>query len=51
MKYIIKYKERGDKWRTTSYTSNGETSYEYLVSFFGLREDDIEDFRIEIDND
>ena len=49
MKYIIKFKEYGNKWMATSYTAQGEVTEEYLIDFFGLRE--CEDIKIEKEND
>ena len=43
--YIIKYKEPGREWSSTSYTSTEPTTKDYLISFFGLEE--CEDFNIE----
>ena len=45
MKYIIKYKEYGRDWSSTSYTCQREVTREYLVQFFGL--DECEDYLIE----
>ena len=43
--YIIKYKEPGRKWSSTSYTSPEPVSQDYLIEFFGLTE--CEDYTIE----
>ena len=43
--YIIKYKEFGREWSSTSYTSPEPVTKEYLVEFFGLTE--CEDYSIE----
>lgn len=45
--YIIKYKEFGREWSSTSYTAPHPVTIEYLVEFFGLEE--CEDYEI-IDN-
>ena len=45
--YIIRYKEYGRTWSSTSYSSNQPVTKEYLIQFFGLWE--CEDFEI-IDN-
>jgi hypothetical protein len=49
MTYIIKYKEFGRDWRSTSYTSPEPVTEDYLIEFFGLHE--CEDFVIEKEND
>ena len=49
MTYIIKYKEFGRDWSSTSYTSPEPVTEDYLISFFGLHE--CEDFTIELKND
>ena len=36
--YIIKFKEFGREWSSTSYSSPEPVSQEYLVEFFGLNE-------------
>lgn len=36
--YIIRYKEYGKDWRSTSYSSSQPVSREYLIDFFGLNE-------------
>ena len=43
--YIIKFKEFGREWSSTSYSSPEPVSKEYLVEFFGLNER--EDYLIE----
>ena len=43
--YIIKFKEFGREWSSTSYSSPEPVSQEYLVEFFGLNER--EDYLIE----
>jgi len=43
--YIIKYKEFGRDWSSTSYTSPEPVTKEYLIQFFGLAE--CEDYQIE----
>ncbi len=43
--YIIKYKEFGRDWSSTSYTAAEPVTKEYLVEFFGLTE--CEDYSIE----
>lgn len=48
MTYIIKYKEFGRDWSSTSYTSPDPVTEDYLISFFGLHE--CEDFTIEQEN-
>jgi hypothetical protein len=48
MTYIIKYKEFGRDWSSTSYTSPEPVTEDYLISFFGLHE--CEDFTIEQEN-
>jgi len=45
MTYIIKYKEYGREWSSTSYTTPRQVSQEYLIQFFGL--DECEDYIIE----
>jgi hypothetical protein len=42
--YIIRFKEFGKEWSSTSYSSPEPTSQEYLISFFGL--DECEDYQI-----
>ncbi len=49
MTYLIKYKEFGRAWSSTSYTSSEEVTEAYLIDFFGLHE--CEDFAIEQEND
>lgn len=49
MTYIIKYKEFGRDWNSTTYTSPEVVSEDYLIDFFGLHE--CEDFTIEQEND
>lgn len=48
MTYIIKYKEYGRDWSSTSYTSPEPVSTKFLISFFGLEE--CEDYDIEVEN-
>ena len=36
--YIIKYKEFGREWSSTSYLSPEQVTKEYLIDFFGLAE-------------
>lgn len=48
MTYIIKYKEFGRDWSSTTYTTPGTVSEDYLIEFFGLKE--CEDFIIEEEN-
>lgn len=36
MTYIIKYKEQGKDWCSTSYTDTEPVSMEYLIQFLGL---------------
>lgn len=43
--YIIKYKEFGREWGSTSYSSPEPVTKEYLIQFFGLEE--CEDYNIE----
>ena len=43
--YIIKYKEYGREWSSTSYTTPRPVTKEYLIQFFGL--DECEDYIIE----
>ena len=43
--YIIKYKEFGREWSSTSYSSPEPVTKEYLIDFFGLEE--CEDYLIE----
>lgn len=50
MKYIIKFKEQNREWQSTSYTCQEPVSEEYLVRFFGLYEDDVEEYLIEVEN-
>ncbi len=47
MKYIIRFREPGQAWRTTSYTCPEPVTEEYLVSFFGLKECD--EYEIEVE--
>ena len=49
MTYIIKYKEFGRDWSSTSYTSPEPVTEDYLIEFFGLHK--CEDFVIEKEND
>ncbi len=49
MTYIIKYKEFGRDWSSTSYTSPEPVTEDYLIEFFGLHE--CEAFVIEKGND
>ena len=49
MTYIIKYKEFGRDWSSTTYTSAEAVTEDYLIEFFGLHE--CEDFVIENEND
>ena len=49
MTYIIKFKEFGRNWSSTSYTSPEPVTEDYLIEFFGLHE--CEDFTIEQEND
>lgn len=49
--YIIKFKEVGREWNSTTYTSPDPVSKEYLIRFFGLKESDVEDYTIEQKND
>ena len=49
MTYMIKYKEFGRDWSSTSYTSPEPVTEDYLIEFFGLHE--CEDFTIEQEND
>ena len=49
MTYIIKYKEFGRDWSSTSYTSPEPVTEDYLIEFFGLHA--CEDFTIEQEND
>ncbi len=49
MTYIIKYKEFGREWSSTSYTSPEPVTEDYLIEFFGLHE--CEGFVIEKKND
>ena len=49
MTYIIKYKEFGRDWSSTSYTSPEPVTEDYLIEFCGLHE--CEDFVIEKEND
>ena len=46
-KYIIHYKEKGRSWSQTSYTSPEPVTRDYLIEFFGLDKEDIENFFIE----
>ena len=48
MTYIIKYKEFGRDWSSTSYTSPEPVTEDYLIEFFALHE--CEDFTIEKEN-
>lgn len=47
MTYTIKYKEVGRKWSKTTYTSPKPVTEEYLIEFFGLKGEDVEEFLIE----
>lgn len=47
MTYIIHYKEKGKAWSKTSYTCQEPVSREYLIDFFGLEGEEIENFIIE----
>ena len=49
MTYIIKYKEFGRDWSSTTYTSPEPVTEDYLIEFFGLHE--CEDFVIDNEND
>ena len=49
MTYIIKYKEFGRDWSSTTYTSPEPVTEDYVIEFFGQHE--CEDFVIEIEND
>lgn len=49
MTYIINYKEVGRDWSKTTYTSPEPVTEEYLIEFFGLKGEDVEDFLIEIE--
>lgn len=49
--YIIKFKEVGREWLSTTYTSPESITEEFLIKFFGLNEDDVEDYTIEQKND
>ena len=49
MTYIIKFKEFGRNWSSTTYTSPEPVTEDYLIEFFGLHE--CEDFVIENEND
>lgn len=49
--YIIKFKEVGREWNSTTYTSPDPVSKEYLIRFFGLKESDVEEYTIEQKND
>lgn len=46
-KYIIHYKEKGRNWSQTSYTCPEPVTRDYLIQFFGLDREDIENFIIE----
>ena len=48
MKYIIKYKEYGREWSSTSYMTPETVTKDFLIEFFGLHE--CEDFIIEQEN-
>ena len=48
MTYIIKYKEFGRDWSSTTYTTPEPVTEDYLISFLGLHE--CEDFTIEQEN-
>lgn len=50
MKYFIKFKEQNREWQSTSYTSPEPVSEDYLVKFFELDEDDVEEYQIEVEN-
>ena len=49
MTYIIKYKEYGREWSSTSYTTPRTVTEDCLIEFFGLNE--CEEFIIEQEND
>lgn len=49
--YIIKFKEVGREWSSTTYTCSEPVSEDFLADFFGLRRDDVEDFAIETKNE
>ena len=49
MTYIIKYKEYGREWSSTSYMTPETVREDFLIDFFGLHE--CEDFTIEQEND
>ena len=46
-KYIIHYKEKGRNWSQTSYSSPEPVARDFLIEFFGLKGEDIENFFIE----
>ena len=48
MTYIIKYKEYGREWSSTSYMTPETVTEDFLIDFFGLHE--CEDFAIELEN-
>ena len=48
MTYIIKYKEPGREWSSTSYMTPETVTEEFLIEFFGLH--DCEDYIIEQEN-
>ena len=48
MKYLIKFKEYGREWSSTTYSTPEAVSDEFLISFFGLEE--CEDYAIETIN-
>ena len=50
MTYIIHYKEKGQDWSKTSYTCVGSVTKQYLIDFFGLENEDVEEFKIETSN-
>ena len=43
--YIIRYKEYGREWSSTSYSAPQPVTEKYLIEFFGL--DECEDYLIE----
>lgn len=50
MEYIIKFKEVGREWSSTSYLCQEPVTEEFLISFFGLKEQDVESYQIEVEN-
>lgn len=50
MEYIIKFKEVGREWSSTSYLCQEPVTEEFLISFFGLKEEDVEAYQIEVEN-